>query len=611
MSTSNLYALLPPNTIVKYRTVGHKSTMNDVLKDRGWAEGDSEHDWHFLWADPSWVNENMSESGSGGINLSYLAQAAMASSGSSNLGIVRYPSHSAIIDSIADSQSNGFMDGQPFRHVNHFYGTDELVRFDLAVKNFKRMRKVLDREDLLEEAASMDFFLPTFALPADWSAFEQEFRRYNAANMQSGYNLKNLLQIPMSSNLWIMKPPPKALGKGPFLFSKMAQINEWRRDYKFKAAQQEMVATAAALSAAEAAASTAMNSSAQSASVTVASPLSATHTQGPFALRAASRPLPEYPHIVQKYVDSPHLIGGKKYDVCLYVLVTDFSSPNPLRSLPQSGHPDNSPVTDDLQNDNHSASGGGTPRGNPFGNTHSSTDPALAPQGLTIWIHRSGYTRFCSRRFDTNTTELEDTSGHFSNAPPQKTNPRFSPQTGCKWALRSLRQYLCATVGEEQTSRLFEDMQGSVIRALQAVHRLIPSGEYPHRSRSELFSFSFVIQHLSNPSLQEPVLKPILVGIDNAPSFAAETSAEYHLRYNVLWDYLDVIDIEGVRDHDSIRVGGFDLVWRNGPIGITMNDSNATHFHSFIGCSNDLEIPIGRMTLPPKVASGNVERSLT
>eukprot|EP00744_Colponema_vietnamica_P017254 GILI01024230.1.p1 GENE.GILI01024230.1~~GILI01024230.1.p1 ORF type:complete len:417 (-),score=65.80 GILI01024230.1:55-1230(-) len=391
----------------------------------------------------------------------------------------------------------------------------------------------------------------------------------------------------------------------------MAQINEWRRDYKFKAAQQEMVAAASALATAEAAASSAMNASAQSTSVTMGSPLSATNTLGPSAVEAAiHKPALDYPHIAQKYVDSPHLIGGKKYDICVYVLVTDFSSPVP-QSSPALAANDISPLMDDLQNDDHSTSGG-TPRPGPYGlNNHSMPDAASTPHGLTIWIHRSGFARFCSRRYDMNSSELEDTSGHFSNAPPQKTNPRYSPQTGCKWALRSLRQYLCATLGEVQTSKVFGDMQEAIIRALQSVHRLIPNNEFPHRSRSEVFAFSFVIQHLTMPGTGEQVLKPVIVSIDNAPSFAADTSAEYHLRYNLLWDYLDVIDLEGVRDHDSIRVGGFDLVWRNGPMGITMNDSSATNFNTFLGCSNDLEIPISRMTLPPKVASGNVERSLT
>lgn len=69
--------------------------------------------------------------------------------------------------------------------------------------------------------------------------------------------------------MWIMKPVAGAQGKGIFLFKKLKDIQEWKK--KGKSADSE--------------------------------------TQ---------------PYVVQSYVSHPYLIGGKKFDIRLYVLVTSF-----------------------------------------------------------------------------------------------------------------------------------------------------------------------------------------------------------------------------------------------------------------------------------------------
>ena len=69
-----------------------------------------------------------------------------------------------------------------------------------------------------------------------------------------------------------MKPVGKAQGKGIFLFDKLNQISEWKKDHKWK-------------------------------------------SDGPQAET----------YVVQKYVEDPYTIGGKKFDLRLYVLTTSFS----------------------------------------------------------------------------------------------------------------------------------------------------------------------------------------------------------------------------------------------------------------------------------------------
>ena len=75
--------------------------------------------------------------------------------------------------------------------------------------------------------------------------------------------------------MWIMKPTGKAQGKGIFIINKLAQIKKW-----------------------------------------------STNT------RWANMPLKEA-YVISRYIENPLLIGGKKFDLRIYVLVTSF---RPLRA---------------------------------------------------------------------------------------------------------------------------------------------------------------------------------------------------------------------------------------------------------------------------------------
>ena len=72
------------------------------------------------------------------------------------------------------------------------------------VKNLKRYKQQLKRENKEAEANGYDFFPTTFNLPGDYSLFVEEFKK--------------------SAHVWIMKPIGKSQGRGIFLFNKLQQI---------------------------------------------------------------------------------------------------------------------------------------------------------------------------------------------------------------------------------------------------------------------------------------------------------------------------------------------------------------------------------------------------
>ena len=81
-----------------------------------------------------------------------------------------------------------------------------------------------------------------------------------------------------SGTIFIMKPTGSAQGKGIFLFHKLDQINAWKKDSAWKTGEEQVAS-----------------------------------------------------YVVQRYIANPQLIGGKKFDLRLYVLVTSCAPPPPPR----------------------------------------------------------------------------------------------------------------------------------------------------------------------------------------------------------------------------------------------------------------------------------------
>lgn len=79
-------------------------------------------------------------------------------------------------------------------------------------KNVKRRRRTLEKEGKFEEALTYDFIPNTFVLPREYSMFVEEFKK--------------------TGGVWIMKPIGSAQGKGIFLFTRLSEISEWKTDFK-------------------------------------------------------------------------------------------------------------------------------------------------------------------------------------------------------------------------------------------------------------------------------------------------------------------------------------------------------------------------------------------
>jgi tubulin polyglutamylase TTLL9 len=103
----------------------------------------------------------------------------------------------------------------------------------------------------------------------------------------------------------------------------------------------------------------------------------------------------------------PLLIGGKKFDMRIYVLVVSY-------------------------------------------------------QPLTVYLYKTGFARFCHSRYSNSPDEItnnckifDSTVVHLTNVAIQKTADNYDEKVGGKWDLRSLKMYLMSRYGQEPVGEAF------------------------------------------------------------------------------------------------------------------------------------------------------------
>ncbi|XP_069507107.1 probable tubulin polyglutamylase TTLL9 isoform X2 [Ambystoma mexicanum] len=247
--------------------------------------------------------------------------------------------------------------------ICHFRNHYELTRKNLMVKNLKRFRKTQDRDLGKSEAAKCDFFPKTFELPSEYHIFVEEFRKNPGIT-------------------WIMKPVARSQGRGIFLFRKLKDIMDWKKDGGRPDDQKEEI------------------------------------------------PVENY--VAQRYIENPYLIGGRKFDLRVYVLVTSY--------IP-----------------------------------------------LKAWLYRDGFARFSNTRFTL--SSIDDHYIHLTNVAVQKTAPDYDPEKGCKWMIQQLRHYLTAKHGPQMVEKLFQEMDNIFIKTLQSVQKVIINDKHCF----ELYGYDILI----------------------------------------------------------------------------------------------------------------------
>lgn len=186
---------------------------------------------------------------------------------------------------------------------------------------------------------------------------------------------------------WICKPSGGLQGKGIFIISKVSQLNKWLSEY---------------------------------------------------GARKDS-------YVACKYVDRPLLIGGKKFDMRSYVMVTSY---RPLR----------------------------------------------------VFVHKEGFARFCNVKYHGSVNmKGDDMFAHLTNVAVQKNGEDYNEKHGNKFPIKNLRLYLMGTRGHEAATKLWDDIYSVYIHALKAVQNVIINDKHCF----EMYGFDILIDEKLQPWLLE------------------------------------------------------------------------------------------------------------
>lgn len=280
----------------------------------------------------------------------------------------------------------------PHQRVNHFLNHYELTRKDLLVKNMKRMRRQLEKDGRPEEAMKYNVYPITFVVPQEYNMFVEEFKKHSGAT-------------------WIMKPVGRSQGAGIFLVNKLAQLQQWRPATNWKPPKDGKEPEE----------------------------------------DGDAKEGPEL-YVVQKYVDDPLLVGGKKFDIRLYVMVTSY-------------------------------------------------------QPLTVYMHRGGFCRFSMSRYSNDMSDMKNLGQHLTNVAVQKHSGKAAyKRTGAKWDVHRFKNYVVTVAGVATANRMMENIESIVIHSLLSVQKVMINDKHCF----ELYGYDILIDHHYNPWLLEVNASPSL-----------------------------------------------------------------------------------------------------
>ncbi|KAG5481960.1 hypothetical protein LSCM1_05672 [Leishmania martiniquensis] len=364
---------------------------------------------------------------------------------------------------------------QEHQIINHFPDHAELTRKDLMYKNIKRYLRENQADnyarltlhtatDWVSASAGScglaygggvrgrplgaktfclaDSVPLTFNIPNDMSMFKEKFQKRRGAQ-------------------WIVKPTSRSQGKGIFLIDDVRSLQRWIAEKK----ETESVSSSATAPANRAAwvapaalqpqrpaiwssvdaAGASANSGNGGSQGSPTAPGSSAATAG--ASSNAGAALGSY--IVSRYISNPLLIGGKKFDLRLYVLVTSYKP-------------------------------------------------------LVAYLHEDGFARFCATRYAGSSLAQEDLGSHLTNVALQKGDEHYNSSHGGKWSFKNMFLYVQKGYGPYVAEGLVKNIQFLIYHSLKAVEPVMFNDKHSY----ELYGYDILIDDHINPHLIEVNASP-------------------------------------------------------------------------------------------------------
>lgn len=185
----------------------------------------------------------------------------------------------------------------------------------------------------------------------------------------------------------------------------------------------------------------------------------ATTTQNP---KTAGTVLPGS-YIVSRYIANPLLIGGKKFDLRMYVLVTSF-------------------------------------------------------RPLVAYLHEDGFARFCATRYQKKSIGAKNLGGHLTNVSLQKGDDHYNTAHGGKWSFRNFFLYVQSRYSAYRAEGMVKKIEFLIYHSLLAVQPEMMNSAHSF----ELYGYDILIDDKINPHLIEVNSSPSLTATTVADRFLKE-----------------------------------------------------------------------------------------
>merc|ERR1712013_69041 len=164
-------------------------------------------------------------------------------------------------------------------------------------------------------------------------------------------------------------------------------------------------------------------------------------------------------YVISKYVEKPLLIGGRKFDLRLFALVTSY-------------------------------------------------------RPLIAYFYSEGFARFSNVKYTADRDQMNNTEVHLTNVAIQKHSDDYNPNHGNKWSFSNVMLYIESNFGNTAAAQMMKQIRDIIIYSLLSVKNVLINDKHCF----ECYGFDIIIDSALKPWLIEINASPSLSATTKADS---------------------------------------------------------------------------------------------
>jgi tubulin polyglutamylase TTLL1 len=118
---------------------------------------------------------------------------------------------------------------------------------------------------------------------------------------------------------------------------------------------------------------------------------------------------------------------------------------------------------------------------------------------LKAWLYKLGFARFCIAKYSNDMSERDNMFIHLTNVAISKLAGDYNDKHGSKWSISNLRFYLEQTMGKELTDKCFDEINNIIYISLKSVQNVVINDKHCF----EMYGYDILIDSALKPWLIE------------------------------------------------------------------------------------------------------------